>query len=399
MDVIVIGAGIVGLATAYQLLRIHPSWNLTVLEKEEGPALHQTGRNSGVVHTGIYYKPGSLKAKNCIQGRKELLEYCGQHGIGYRKIHKVIVATGPQEFARLDAIYERGQANGVPGLKIIGKEELQEIEPHVSALKALYVPECHIIEYKTVAHSLVDSIRKLGGNIVFHQKIEDIHREGNRIRAIGAKTFEGDLLINCGGLHCDRLARACLGPKKIDQSILPFRGEYYDLSPSKTHLVKGLIYPVPNPKFPFLGVHLTHMMNGKVEAGPNAVLAWAREGYGKLDFQARDMKEVLAYSGFWMMALRYWQAGCYELIRSMSKKLFLRDLRRLVPEIEEKDLTPGGRGIRAQVVTKKGKLLDDFSLYQDQNSLHVLNAPSPAATASFSIGRMLAEMATHSGAA
>jgi len=388
VDVVIAGAGIVGLATAYQLLHSHPDWKIIILEKEAAAALHQTGRNSGVVHTGIYYKPGSLKAKNCIEGRKELLTFCDTEGIAYQKKHKLIVATRDEEFPRLLEILTRGQMNRVPGIRLLSEEQVHELEPHVQALQAILIPECHIIDYKQVAQALCRWIQQHGGQIVFNEPLTELREEGH----IRTNSYSCRYFINCTGLHSDRIARNATGT--VPHQILPFRGEYYELAEEKKNLVQGLIYPVPDPKFPFLGVHLTPMMNGKVEAGPNAVLAFAREGYRKRDFDWADMKELLGYSGFWQMAARYWKPGVYEIIRSMSKRLFLKDLQRLVPSIQAKDLSPGGVGIRAQVVTREGKLLDDFAFMRQGNMLHVINAPSPAATASFAIGRTLAQMMT-----
>lgn len=391
IDVVIVGAGIVGLATGYQLLRLRPDLKLSIIEKESGPAKHQTGNNSGVVHTGIYYKPNTLKAKNCLEGRKELLAYCDEKGIPYQKKHKLIVATRSEELPKLKEIWERGKANCVQGIRLLSKAEIKDLEPNVNAMEALYIPECHIIDYKQVALSLCDWIQKNGGNIVFNEPIFEVRKEGQKCTLIGkSRNYQSHFFVNCTGLHSDRMARASQG--KIDHQILPFRGEYYELRQEKKDIVRGLIYPVPDPKFPFLGVHLTPMISGKVEAGPNAILAFAREGYRKSDFNWKDIQEIASYPGFWRMASKYWKAGMYEMIRSFSKQVFLRDLRRLVPSIEEKDLFPGGAGIRAQVVTKEGKLLDDFAFLQEENILHVLNAPSPAATASFSIGRTLAEM-------
>jgi len=383
-NAVIAGAGIVGLAAAYQLLKMKPDLKVAVLEKESRIALHQTGRNSGVVHTGVYYKPGSLKALNCIAGRRELLAFASEESIRCRQIHKLIVATRSEETPFLRELLARGQANGIPGIRLISKEEAKEIEPAVNALEALYIPECHIIDYKEVSEALARRIRQAGGEIIFDTEV--IGAEGSSVRCKG-KEFPADVFINCAGLHSDRLARA------TDLKILPFRGEYYELAPEKRAVVRGLIYPVPDPKFPFLGVHLTPMVNGKVEAGPNAVLAWAREGYKKTDFNVRDLKEIFSYAGFWNMASKYWRAGCYEMLRSFSKKLFLRDLQRLVPSIEEKDLAQGGVGIRAQAVKRSGALVDDFAFHEEGRAIHVLNAPSPAATASFSIGRTIANKA------
>ena len=389
VDVVIAGAGIVGLATAYQLMRLHPDWKIQILEKESKPALHQTGRNSGVVHTGVYYKPGSLKAKNCTLGRGELLSFCDQENIPYQKKYKLIVATRNEELPRLDEIFKRGLANGVPDLSILSQEQVVELEPNLNAIQALYVPHCHIIDYSRVAEGLCNWILRNGGLIAFNQPLIDV-LDGGRTCVAKSETYQTRIFINCTGLHSDRLAQKATG--KTLHQILPFRGEYYELTPEKKNVVKGLIYPVPDPRFPFLGVHLTPMMNGKIEAGPNAVLAYAREGYRKTDFDWNDVKQILSYPGFWRMAAKYWKSGVYEFIRSSTKKIFLKDLRRLVPSLEEKDLLPGGAGIRAQVVTNEGKLCDDFAFMQENNMLHVLNAPSPAATASFAIGKTIAEM-------
>lgn len=383
-DILIIGAGIVGLATAYQLLRLHPHLNLIVLDKENTIAAHQTGRNSGVIHSGIYYKPGSLKAKNCIEGRRELLSFCDEHNIPYKPFGKVIIATHPSELSRLQELALRGTANGVR-YEQIGPERLQEIEPHAQGLQALWIPDCYSINYKQVAHSLKNEIEKMGGQVLLERKvlkITDAFVETTR------ETLTTHKLIACAGLHSDTLAKQSLG--SLDSQILPFRGEYYELKEEKRHLVKGLIYPVPDPTFPFLGVHLTRMIDNTVEAGPNAVLALAKEGYRKQDLSPRDCLRMLRYPGFWKMASRYWRMGFYEYARSFRKKLFVRDLQKLVPAIQEQDLVPGNTGIRAQVVTREGKMLDDFAILKTSNRIHVLNAPSPAATASFAIGRQIA---------
>jgi L-2-hydroxyglutarate oxidase LhgO len=390
IDVLIAGAGIVGLATAYQLIRMKPNWRVVVLEKEAHPAMHQTSHNSGVVHSGVYYKPGSLKAKNCIAGRKELLSFCDDQGIPYKKIHKLIVATREDEIARLKELQARGVANGVQGIRLLSESEVREVEPNVYAKEALFLPECQIIEYKQVALALCSWIRAHQGEIIFNERVVNVKADGKTCStSTQNQTYRSRIFLSCTGLYSDRLARNSMNVK---QRIIPFRGEYYELSQEKSGVVQGLIYPVPDPRFPFLGVHLTPMMNGRVEAGPNAILALSREGYRKSDFSWKDTREFLSYSGFWKMAWNYWKAGAYEIARSMSKELFLRDLQRLVPSIQEKDLHPGGSGVRAQVVTREGKLLDDFSIVQEQNTVYVLNAPSPAATASFSIGRTLAEM-------
>jgi len=393
-DVIVIGAGIIGLATAYQLLKAKPDLNILILEKEEGPAKHQTGRNSGVIHSGIYYKPGSLKAKNCLSGKKELLEFCESFGIRTQKLNKVIVATDQRQRSGLSDIFERGRANGVENLQRISSSQLREVEPHVKALEAILIPQCPVVSYVDVAKKLTEEFQRLGGRVYFQEAVESIELRGGKIRVrSSSKEIEASNLINCAGLFSDRIARKALGKEKVVHRILPFRGEYYEICESKRNLVKGLIYPVPDPRFPFLGVHLTRMIDGKVEAGPNAILAFAREGYQKTDIDFRDCLDLVSFPGFWRMAMKYWKAGLYEVARSMSKKLFLRDLQKLVPEISEKDLVPGGSGIRAQAVTREGKLVDDFSILEEENMIHVLNAPSPAATASFAIGRQIAERA------
>lgn len=391
IDVVIIGAGIVGLATGYQLLKLNPDLKVRILEKEGEVAKHQTGNNSGVIHSGIYYKPGSLKAKNCIAGKNELIEFCSQFEIPMKKVGKVIVATDKTQLPRLGDIETRGRTNGVE-IERVGATRLKEIEPHVQAIEGLWVPNCSIVSYKQVAGAIAAEFQRLGGEIYFQEAVQSIRAEGNEIRIQTLKQEHvTSFAVNCAGLFSDRIARASLGEEKVPNRILPFRGEYYELAPSKSKLVRGLIYPVPDPRFPFLGVHLTRMINGKVEAGPNAILATAREGYRKSDFDLKDCLDVLSYPGFWKMAANYWKAGAYEVARSFSKKLFLRDLQKLVPAIEEKDLVPGGAGIRAQVVTREGKLVDDFSILEERNMVHVLNAPSPAATASFSIGRHIAE--------
>lgn len=373
IDYLVIGAGIVGLATAHHLKQMHPHATIVVLEKEGQAALHQTGRNSGVVHSGVYYKPGSLKAKNCKEGRQKLLAFCDETGIPYKKMHKVILASSPAEEKTLGEIFEKGKMNGVPGLALIGPCELKEIEPHASATRALFVPDCAIIDYKQVADTLARHL-----NVQYNTQVLSI--DGQTVNT-SKGVFKAKKVINCAGLYSDRLAKR--------NRILPFRGEYYELT--RTDLVKGLIYPVPDPRFPFLGVHLTPMMNGKVEAGPNAVLALARETY-RTGGDWRESLWTAQHPGFWKMAFRYWKAGAYELLRSKLKSLFVKDLKKLVPAVRAEDLCIGNAGIRAQVVTSDGKLMDDFCFEREGDTLHVINAPSPAATASFAIGRTIAEM-------
>lgn len=391
-DVAIIGGGIVGLATAYHLQKKAPSLKILILEKEQKLAAHQTGNNSGVIHSGIYYKPNSLKALNCIRGRQDLLAFCVQHEILHRKLGKVIIATREEELPHLYELEKRGHANGVRGVKLIDKRELVQIEPHAAGLKALWVPECYSVHYPSVTQQLAQEIQQRGGEIVLSEKVLNISFQDDHLEIEGQqRNYQASFLINCAGLFSDRIAKAILGRGKVPFQILPFRGEYFELKEERRNLVKGMIYPVPNPKFPFLGVHLTRMIDGKVEAGPNAILATAREGYKKSDVDLRDCLQYLTYKGFWKMAIRYWPIGLYEIYRSLNKKVFLRDLQRLIPEIQEEDLTVGGAGVRAQVVKSDGTLLDDFALVREKNSLHVLNAPSPAATASFSIGSTISD--------
>lgn len=395
-DVVIIGGGILGLSTALQLLKRQPELSLAILEKEPAIARHQTGHNSGVIHSGIYYKPGSLKAKNCRNGVQALIEFCDQKDIPYQKIGKVIVALNELELPRLKELESRGKANGVPGLKLISQDELKEIEPAAIALKALYSPETGIIDFAKVAEAYAEEIRSLRGQIFLNEKVKEFQVTKNEKTLItDNKEFGAKLLINCAGVHADRVAHLCdatISPRQI----IPFRGEYYELVAEKRSLIKGLIYPVPDPQFPFLGVHLSKTLDGRVEAGPNAVLALSREGYLKRDWNFKDLKDFVSYRGFWAMALRHWKVGFYELYRSMNKSAFLRSLQRLVPSLEGKDLVPAESGVRSQVVLPSGKMQDDFLIIQKPGMIHVLNAPSPAATASLAIGDTLANIARES---
>jgi (S)-2-hydroxyglutarate dehydrogenase len=394
-DVIVIGAGIVGLATAMKLGERFPTLRLLILEKEDGIARHQTGHNSGVIHGGIYYKPGSLKAANCVAGRRALLEFCDRNGIAYELCGKVIVATDAEEIPRLEELFRRGTANQVPGLQMIGPERLREIEPHARGVRAIHSPATGIIDFTQVAEAYARTVRERGGDILTSRVVKKISRSGGElIVGTGWEEFRGRFLVNCGGLYSDRVARMVDAESTATKvQIVPFRGEYYKIAPPKGSLIKGLIYPVPDPSFPFLGVHFTRSIHGYVEAGPNAVLALAREGYRKSDINLRDLWETLSFSGFRSVARRYWRMGLEEQVRSFSKRAFTRALQRLLPAITEDDLQPGGAGVRAQAVGADGALLDDFVIRQSPNAIHVLNAPSPGATASLAIGENIAATA------
>jgi L-2-hydroxyglutarate oxidase len=390
-DFAVVGGGILGLSTARSLLGRCPDAGVLVLEKEGGWARHQTGRNSGVVHSGVYYKPGSLKARFSREGRAALVEFCREHGVAYEICGKVIVATEPQEMPLLRNLYERGLKNGLAVQKI-GPEELGALEPHAAGLAAVRVPEAGIVDFARVAEALVRVIAKGGGVLRPDTRVEGIRSSGGGVEVgTDRRTYRAKVLVNCAGLHADRVAR--LAGVEAGVKIVPFRGEYYDLVPEKRHLIKNLVYPVPNPDFPFLGVHFTRAIGGGVEAGPNAVLGLAREGYAKTDVNLKDLAEVLAYPAFWRLAGRNWRTGAGEILRSLSKKAFVRALRRLLPEIEEGDLVPAPAGVRAQALAKNGALVDDFLIAEGENSIHVLNAPSPAATAALPIGDAVAERA------
>jgi L-2-hydroxyglutarate oxidase len=391
-DVTVIGAGIVGLASAMKLAERFPRLRLLVLEKESGIARHQTGHNSGVIHGGIYYKPGSLKAETCVTGRQALLDFCNGNGIKYDLCGKVIVATDKEELPRFEELFRRGQANNVPGLEMIGPERLREIEPHARGIRAIYSPATGIIDFTQVAEAYARRVRELGGEVLTSRQVKNIlQRDGELIVQTNWEEFRSRHLINCGGLFSDRIARmasarGASASDDIDVKIVPFRGEYYKVAPERGSLIKGLIYPVPDPRFPFLGVHFTRSIHGYVEAGPNAVLAFAREGYRWTDIKFGDLWETLSFSGFHSVARKYWKMGLEENYRSLSKRAFTKALQRLVPAITIDDLTPGGSGVRAQAVASNGALLDDFVIKQTGRAIHVLNAPSPGATASLAIG-------------
>jgi len=388
-DFAVIGGGIVGLSTAWTLLRRYPGAGVVVLEKEETLARHQTGHNSGVIHSGVYYKPGSMKARFAREGGNRLVELCEEHGVAYEICGKVIVATEPEEIPRLRNIYERGIENGL-AVEKIGPEELGELEPYATGLAALKVPSTGIVDFVGVAGAFARMIADEGGELRVGTEVTGISETGDRVELrTSGESILARVLINCAGLYSDRVA--ALAGVETGARIVPFRGEYYNLAPKSRHLVKNLIYPVPDPSFPFLGVHFTRKVQGGVETGPNAVLGLAREGYKKTDFRARDLAEVLSYPAFWRLASRNWRTGAGEVFRSLSKKAFVRGLRRLVPQVEEDDLVPVEAGVRAQALMKDGTLADDFLIVEGERSVHVLNAPSPAATACIPIGEAIVD--------
>uniref|UniRef100_UPI004047F579 L-2-hydroxyglutarate oxidase n=3 Tax=Roseivirga sp. TaxID=1964215 RepID=UPI004047F579 len=390
-DVIVIGGGIVGLATAYQTLAKKPGLKVLLLEKESKLATHQTGNNSGVIHSGLYYKPGSLKATNCINGYKMLLDFCDQEDIAYDLCGKVVVATNEAQKPLLENLYQRGLQNGLDQISRISIQELKEIEPHVSGIAALKVPYTGIIDYKQVAEKYGEKIIALGGGIQLKSKVININSSGtNTSVSTENQSFETKLVINCCGLYSDKIARKTSAD--VDLKIIPFRGEYFKLVPEKEYLVKHLIYPVPDPNFPFLGVHFTRMMKGGIEAGPNAVLAFRREGYKKSQINLAELAETLMWPGFQKVAWKYWRTGFGEMYRSFSKTAFTKALQELIPEIQENDLVDGGAGVRAQACDRTGGLLDDFSIIETNKAINVCNAPSPAATSSLSIGNTVSDL-------
>lgn len=391
-DIIVIGGGIVGLATALKIKEQRPQLNLLLLEKEDQLAKHQTGHNSGVIHSGLYYKPNSLKAINCINGYKMLIDFCEKQEIKYELCGKLVVATRPEQISILDGLFERGKQNGLDGFKMLNPEQMKEHEPHVVGLKGFYVPQTGIIDYKEVCEKYGENVRILGGEIKFGEKVEKITTK-NKISTVqtSKNTYETKLVVNCAGLYSDKIAQ--LTDKRADDiRITPFRGEYFEIKPEKQYLVKNLIYPVPDPNFPFLGVHFTRMIHGGVEAGPNAVLAFRREGYKKLDIHFGELFETLTWPGFQKVAAKYWRTGLGEMYRSFSKAAFTKALQELIPEIQEDDLIPGGAGVRAQACDRNGGLLDDFSIIENENAINICNAPSPAATSSLSIGKTVSDL-------
>lgn len=390
-DVAIIGAGIVGLATALKLVENYRV-SVVVLEAEPIVAAHQTGHNSGVIHSGLYYKPGSLKAKNCVTGREAMYRFCEEHDIAHDRCGKIVVATSASEIPSLNMLEERGKANGLDGMRRLDQAELKEIEPHVNGIDGLWIPQTGIVDYKDVSKAYVRIIEQYGGEIRTNTRVIGFREDSHQITLT---TTKGDIsaknLINCAGLRSDKVARLCGVDPGVQ--IIPFRGEYYEVIPEREYLVKNLIYPVPDVRFPFLGVHFTRMIHGGVEAGPNAVLALKREGYRKSDISLGDMLYYGTYVGFWRMALKYWKMSISETYRSFRKAAFVKALQRLIPELEMQDVHPAGSGVRAQALSPDGKLVDDFHIIEKLHHVHVLNAPSPAATASLSIGETISHMA------
>jgi (S)-2-hydroxyglutarate dehydrogenase len=391
-DVAIVGGGILGLATARAITERRPDARLVILEKESKLATHQTGHNSGVIHSGLYYKPGSYKARLCVEGARLMEAFCDEHGVRRQTIGKVVVATEPEELPRLDTLYQRGVANGVPGVRMLEPGELREIEPHASALRGIHSPQTGIVDYTEVCTVMADELRRCGVEITTGSEVRSIARVGGELEVRTAWSgVRARHLINCAGLYSDAVAR--MTGARPDVQIIPFRGEYYFIKPEKHDLVRGLIYPVPDPEFPFLGVHLTRTVHGEVEAGPNAVLAFAKEGYRFGRVNPAELAGTLGYRGFWNMARRYWRMGSYAMYRSLRKAAFVRALQRLLPALGEDDVVPGGAGVRAQAVSPDGSLVDDFRIVATADAIHVLNAPSPAATASIAIGRHIAGLA------
>ena len=389
-DITIIGGGIVGTATAFSLLK-EKNVSLLLLESESSLAAHQTGNNSGVIHSGLYYKPGSLKAANCTVGREMMYAFCEEHNLKVDRCGKIIVAASNEEIPALNMLEERGRANGLTGIKRIDKSEIKEYEPHATGIDGLFVPQTGIVDYVAVTNKYAELISDKSGEIKFNSKLTSVKRDGKDIILLTEHNeYRTKFVVNCGGLQSDRVAKLFGVDPKLQ--IIPFRGEYYQIKKEKEYLVNNLIYPVPDPQFPFLGVHFTRMINGGVEAGPNAVLAFKREGYKKTDFSLIDLLEMKLYPGFWKMAVKYYKMGFQEYRRSFSKDLFVQSLQKLVPEIRSEDIEVGGAGIRAQALERDGKLVDDFRIVEAERMVHVLNAPSPAATASLSIGKTISQM-------
>jgi (S)-2-hydroxyglutarate dehydrogenase len=389
----IVGAGIVGLATANALLDKNRKTRLVILEAEDRVGAHQTGHNSGVIHSGLYYKPGSLKARSCVEGREAMYRFCEAHDIPHERCGKIVVATAEAELPRLEELRRRGEANGLQNLEWLSKEQIREYEPHAAGIRGLRVRETGIVDYKVVARTLGRLASDRGCDLKTGAKVLGCRRaDGGMVLQTRAGEVRCKALVNCGGLQSDRVARLCAVDPEV--RIVPFRGEYYEVVPERHSLVKNLIYPVPDPGFPFLGVHFTRMIGRGIEAGPNAVLAFRREGYRKTDFSFKDVADTFSYPGFWRMASRHWKTGMGEVWRSLSKRAFVKALQRLLPELTYDDLHPGGSGVRAQALNANGFLLDDFHVIRRERMVHVLNAPSPAATSCLSIGKAIAQMAS-----
>lgn len=390
-DIIIIGTGLVGLATAYQTKLKNPDSKILILEKENDVALHQSGHNSGVIHSGIYYKPGSLKAKNCIEGYNSIINFAEKHGIKYDLCGKIIVATSQEELPLLDNIYKRGVENGLQNLKYLSRDEFREIEPHCEGIKAIKVPQTGIIDYPGIAKKIKELFEELGGEVRFNSEVKNIIDKGSEIIVTTNNAeFKSKKLISCAGLYSDKVTK--MTNEKNDVVIIPFRGEYYKIKDEKKYLVKHLIYPVPDPSFPFLGVHFTRMIDGNIEAGPNAVLAFKKEGYNFFDFNFSETMQTMLWPGFRKIVAKYGRTGMGEMHRSLSKSAFTKALQKLLPEIQENDLVPGGSGVRAQACDRNGGLIDDFDIVKNGNIIHVRNAPSPAATSCLSIGNKISEL-------
>lgn len=388
-DVVIIGGGIVGLSTGYNLKLMNPKIKILIIEKEAAVSQHQTGNNSGVIHSGIYYKPGSLKAENCRTGYYSLIEFCKEHGVKHDICGKIIVATKKEEIPLLDNIYKRGIENNLVGLKKISSSQIKEFEPHCVGVSGLLVPQTGIVDYKEVSLKYLELFLGLGGELKLNTKVISIENKEKTSTVVTDKeNFTAKSVVNCAGLYSDKVAK--MTDETVDVQILPFRGEYYTLKKEKQYLVNNLIYPVPNPNFPFLGVHFTRMINGGVEAGPNAVLAFAREGYNNKIVNWKELFETFGHSGFQKVAMKYWKDGLYEMYRSYSKAAFTKALQTLIPEIVSADLQEGNAGVRAQACDSKGNLSDDFLIFEKNNTINVCNAPSPAATSSLSIGKTIA---------
>jgi (S)-2-hydroxyglutarate dehydrogenase len=388
---IVIGGGLVGLGTALKLPRVCPGARVTVLEKEDKLCAHQSGHNSGVLHSGLYYKPGSLKARMAVTGIREMVAFCQKHAVPHEICGKLVVATDESEVPRLRDLQERGTRNGLEGLQWLTGDQMREVEPHVAGVAGLRVPQEGIVDYAKVCEALQKEIQAAGGSVVLKAKVTALHLHGSEWQlASTAGDYSADFVINCAGLHCDRVSH--LAGEKREVRIVPFRGEYYKIRPERQHLVRNLIYPVPDPTFPFLGVHFTRLIYGGIEAGPNAVLAFAREGYRKTDFRPADLWDALSFPGLWRFLAKHKRMSWDEVRRSFSRRLFCESLQRLVPDVREDDLSPGGAGVRAQAMSPDGNLLQDFCLLNRPRALHVLNAPSPGATAALAIGQEIANL-------